>query len=103
MSRYVILRLNNETNPYAGKDGQPFYELFTHWNSKFGEDHPYFSANLSKNAVFAQSVTKKELPAFLKQAQNFICPFNKTKYSKKGKIFVLKMNSPKLNFIRQIS
>lgn len=97
MSRYVILRLNNEPNPYSGYADKPFYELLNHTKTKYNDNRPYFSAQLSN--IDKYSISKEDLPTMLKSIQNFIPSYSKSKSSKEGKIFVLKTNSSKLKEI----
>jgi len=97
MSRYVILRLNYKPKPYSGCKDKPFYELFYHTHTKYESNKPYFSAEITKIGKY--SIEKEDLPAMLKLAQNYKSNFSGCKYSKEGKIFVLKTNSLKLKEI----
>jgi len=99
MSKYVILRLNSKLSPYSPDKGKPFYELFFHTNTKYENNEPYFSASLNKKTVIKHSIRKEDLPNLLKLAQNHIPSYGKRKEIKRGKIFVLKVNSTKLEAI----
>lgn len=98
MSKYVILRLNHKPNPYSGKRHLPFYELFNHTSTKYANNEPYFSANIGEKQCKFYSIEKQDLNNILKLAQNNISAGFK-KDSKKGRIFVLKLNSTKLKHI----
>jgi hypothetical protein len=98
MSKYVVMRLNYKPNPYTGKSHLPFYELFNHTSTKYSNNEPYFSANISRKHCEFHSVEKKDIDRILKLAQNNISHGFK-KDSKKGTIFVLKLNSPSLKHI----
>ena len=98
MSKYVVMRLNYKPNPYTGKSHLPFYELFNHTSTKYSNNAPYFSANISRKHCEFYSIEKQYVKILLKHAQNNISSGFK-KDSKKGKIFVLKLNSPKLKHI----
>ena len=98
MSKYVVMRLNYKPNPYTGKSHLPFYELFNHTSTKYKNNEPYFSANISRKHCEFHSVEKEDIDRILKLAQNNISHGFK-KDSKKGTIFVLKLNSPSLKHI----
>ena len=98
MSKYVVMRLNYDPNPYSGKSHLPFYELFNHTSTKYQDNEPYFSANISRGHCVFYSIEKKDIDRILKLAQNNISHGFK-KDSKKGTIFVLKLNSPSLKHI----
>ena len=98
MSKYVVMRLNYKPNPYTGKSHLPFYELFNHTSTKYKNNEHYFSANIGENECKFYSVEKKDIDRILKLAQNNISHGFK-KDSKKGTIFVLKLNSPSLKHI----
>lgn len=99
MSKYVILRLNNKTNPYTSYKGKPSYGLFFHTNTKYANNEPYFSTSLNKKTINKYSINKEEIPSMLKLAQNHVPSYGKRKEVKRGKIFILKVNSPKLETI----
>ena len=98
MSKYVVMRLNYDPNPYSGKSHLPLYELFNHTSTKYPNNAHYFSANISRKHCEFYSVEKKDINRILKLAQNNISHGFK-KDSKKGTIFVLKLNSPSLKHI----
>ena len=98
MSKYVVMRLNYDQNPYSGKSLLPLYELFNHTSTKYPNNEPYFSANIKLSRCKFYSVEKEDIDRILKLAQNNISDGFK-KDSKKGKIFVLKLNSPDLKYI----
>ena len=98
MSEYVVMRLNYKPNPYSGKSHLPLYELFNHTSTKYPNNAPYFSANISRKHCEFYSVEKEDIDRILKLAQNNISHGFK-KDSKKGTIFVLKLNSPSLKHI----
>ena len=98
MSKYVVMRLNYNPNPYSGKSHLPLYELFNHTSTKYQDNAHYFSANISRKHCEFYSVEKKDINRILKLAQNNISHGFK-KDSKKGTIFVLKLNSPSLKHI----
>ena len=98
MSKYVVMRLNYEPNPYTGKSHLPFYELFNHTSTKYPNNEPYFSANIELSKCKFYSIEKEDINRILKLAQNNISSGFK-KDSKKGTIFVLKLNSPSLKHI----
>lgn len=98
MSKYVVMRLNYDPNPYSGKSHLPLYELFNHTSTKYSDNAPYFSADISRKHCEFYSVEKKDINRILKLAQNNISHGFK-KDSKKGTIFVLKLNSPSLKHI----
>lgn len=98
MSKYVVMRLNYDPNPYSGKSHLPFYELFNHTSTKYSNNAHYFYANISRKHCEFYSIEKKDINRILKLAQNNISHGFK-KDSKKGTIFVLKLNSPSLKHI----
>ena len=98
MRKYVVMRLNYKPNPYTGKSHLPFYELFNHTSTKYSDNSPYFSAIFSRKHCEFYSIEKKDINRILKLAQNNISDGFK-KDSKKGTIFVLKLNSPSLKHI----
>ena len=98
MSKYVVMRLNYKPNPYTVKSYLPFYELFNHTSTKFSNNAPYFSAIFLREHCEFYSIEKKDINRILKLAQNNISHGFK-KDSKKGTIFVLKLNSPSLKHI----
>ena len=98
MSKYVVMRLNYKPNPYTGKSHLPFYELFNHTSTKYSNNEHYFSANISRKHCEFYSVEKEDIDRILKLAQNNISHGFK-KDSKKGTIFVLKLNSQTLKHI----
>lgn len=98
MSKYVVMRLNYDPNPYSGKSHLPLYELFNHTSTKYLNNAPYFSANISRKHCEFYSIEKKDINRILKLAQNNISHGFK-KDSKKGTIFVLKLNSQTLKHI----
>lgn len=98
MSKYVVMRLNYDPNPYSGKSHLPLYELFNHTSTKYSDNSPYFSADISRKRCEFYSVEKEDIDRILKLAQNNISHGFK-KDSKKGTIFVLKLNSPSLKHI----
>lgn len=98
MSKYVVMRLNYKPNPYTGKSHLPFYELFNHTSTKYQDNAHYFSANISRKHCEFYSVEKEDIDRILKLAQNNISHGFK-KDSKKGTIFILKLNSPSLKHI----
>ena len=98
MSKYIVMRLNYKQNPYTGKSHLPFYELFNHTSTKYSNNEHYFSANISRKHCEFYSIEKKDINKILKLAQNNISHGFK-KDSKKGKIFVLKLNSLSLKHI----
>lgn len=98
MSKYVVMRLNYKPNPYTGKSHLSFYELFNHTSTKYQDNAHYFSANISRKHCEFYSVEKEDIDRILKLAQNNISHGFK-KDSKKGTIFVLKLNSPSLKHI----
>ena len=99
MSKYVVMRLNYKPNPYTDKSHLPFYELFNHTSTKYSDNAPYFSsANILRKHCEFYSIEKKDINRILKLAQNNISHGFK-KDSKKGTIFVLKLNSPSLKHI----
>ena len=98
MSKYVVMRLNYDPNPYTGKSHLPLYELFNHTSTKYSNNAPYFSANISRKHCEFYSVEKEDIDRILKLAQNNIS-YGFKKDSKKGTIFVLKLNSPDLKHI----
>ena len=97
MSQYIIIRKHHKTSPYSGQKSKVFYEFFTHVNTKFANNEPYFSSILYNDSV----CTKEQLPTLLNLAQNHITSYRRQpkKESKSGHIFVLKLNSPKLQAI----
>ena len=103
MSRYVIIKKSFGKNPYSGKEHLDFYSLWTH-NSNSKE--PYFSATIKMlNCVF-NSFSKKEIAHNLKEVQNHSYYYGRhqpRKQTKRGHIFVLKLNSPKLKDIIEYS
>ena len=99
MSKYVVLRVS-ENNPYLGKMHLKLYELLLHTNTKFPNNEPYFSSIVNSKSCLSHSVEKNQIAQLLKLGQNHISSFGHKKYSKKkGKIFVLKLNSQKLKEI----
>ena len=98
MSKYVVMRLNYDPNPYSGKSHLPLYELFNHTSTKYLNNAPYFSVNISRKHCEFYSIEKKDINRILKLAQNNISHGFK-KDSKKGTIFVLKLNSQSLKHI----
>lgn len=98
MSKYVIIKKYHK--PFKlGKDREVTYTLFFHTKTKLKDNEPYWSLNTSRNAQRVYAVTKKQLPRLLKLAQNQTRTNARgviKKTSSDGKIFVLKLNSPKL-------
>lgn len=99
MSNYVIFKENVyiKQNNVENKE----YELFFHTQTKYPDNYPYFSTNVSRYVEY--TITKENLPQMLKMAQNFI-PYGRVDNRKKDKnrktkIFVLKENSPKIKEI----
>lgn len=105
MSKYVIIKKYYGKNPYSGKQDKDFYTLWTHTVTKYKDDEPYFSASLNMRHCIAYSIHKKDIAKMLKQAQNHKNTYKKQpkKESKKGHIFILKLNSPKLKDIIEYS
>ncbi len=101
MSKYVIIQKSYSKNPYSNKQDKDFYTLWNHTVTKYKDNEPYFSASLNMRHCMAYSIHKKDIAKMLKQAQNHISKYNKQhkKESKRGHIFVLKLNSPKLKDI----
>lgn len=101
MSKYVIIKKSFSKNPYSGKGHLDFYTLWFHTVTKYENNEPYFSANLDMRHCMAYAIHKKDIAKMLKQAQNDTKNYNKqpNKESKRGHIFVLKLNSQKLKDI----
>jgi len=76
-----------------------YYSMYYHTNTKLVDNEPYWSLNLLQGERF--SISKEDLPSKLKEAQNLLSSSKKQpiRTGKKAKIFVLKLNSPKLKEI----
>ena len=97
MSKYVILIKYYAPSPYSAKAGRDHYELFMHTKTKYPDNAPYFSSSIYRYTF--HTIDKSNLPNMLKIAQNIRIGHNKTRQSKYGHIFILKLNSPKLKHI----
>ena len=101
MSKYVIIKKYDKPF-YLGSDKeQSYYALYYHTRTKLLDNEPYWSMDTSRCKQEMYAVTKEQLPALLKQAQNQTRISRKTiiKTSSDGKVFVLKLNSKKLAYI----
>lgn len=105
MSKYVIVKKSNNSNPYSGKEDKDFYTLWFHTKTKYENNEPYMSADLSEQSCKFYAIEKKDVPSMLRQAQRHINKYRKQpiKQTKSGHIFVLKLNSPKLKDIIEYS
>ena len=102
MSRYVIIKKSYGKNPYSGKEHLDFYCVWTH---KSNSVEPYFSASIGMINCIAQSFDKKDIAKVFKEVQNhkYNNRKNPKKETKRGHIFILKLNSPKLKDIIEYS
>ena len=96
MSKYVILIKFNKTSPFLHNLGQDYFCMYFHTRTKLKDNEPYWSADLTQGDFY--SISKEDLPAKLKQAQNTLQSRGKQpiRAGKRGKIFVLKLGSSKL-------
>lgn len=93
MSKYVIIGIY----PPDIYDKKESYTIFFHTKTKYKDNEPYFSGNISRQSVSYYAVEKEQVPNLLKIAQNQLFRTNAKKNVKRINIFVLKTNSPKLN------
>lgn len=103
MSKYVIIKKSFGKNPYSGKEHLDFYCVWAH---KTNSVKPYFSASLGMNNCIKQSFDKKDIAKAFKEVQNYSYSNYKDqpkKQTKRGHIFILKLNSPKLKDIIEYS
>ncbi len=100
MSKYIIIKKYHKPIE-LGLNRVANYCLYFHTNTKYVNNEPYWSLDTSRSKQEKYAVTKEELPALLKQSQNMIRLSRKVikKDSSDGKVFVLKLNSPKLTEI----
>lgn len=104
MSQYIILIQYVEDNPYTGKEGLPYYAQCRTGREKYLDGSSYFSSNIRLTpARFLFS--KTELPAALRFTQRLVVGSKNPRRCGKanyGKVFVLKVGSPKLAAIMAI-
>ena len=100
MSRYVILSKYAEPL-HLGGDRYSYYSMYYHTYTKYEDNKPYWSMYINQAERF--SISKEDLPAKLKEAQMELVHRRKqqTRKSKRDKVFVLKLNSPKLKEIQK--
>jgi len=101
MSKYVIIKKYDKPF-YLGSDKEEsHYALYYHTRTKLLNNEPYWSMDTNRYKQVMYAVTKEQVPALLKQAQNLIRHSRNTikKASSNGKVFVLKLNSKKLAYI----
>ena len=98
MSKYVIILEKNKPI-YLGNGRTQKHCLFFHTNTKHEDNKPYWSLSFLKHYIKKYSIEKEMIPCLLKLAQNHKYNFNDKRTGKIGKIFVLKINSPKLKSI----
>lgn len=103
MSKYVVLIKYKKNNSYSGKQNKPYYCILFHGSTKYPENYPYFSANISKKTVERYAVDKENIDELFSMAKHLKTYSQKKLESKQGKIFILKANSSKLKDIISIS
>ena len=92
MSKYIIVGVY----PPDRYDHKETYTIFFHTKTKYRENEPYFSTNVSRKTVDYYAVEKDQIANLLKIAQNQVYRPDVKKNVKRMHIFVLKTNSPKL-------
>lgn len=97
MKKYVILKKYHKPYELSATRKQ-HYALYFHTKTKLENNEAYWSLDTSRRKQEKYAVTKEQLPALLQQAQNQIRLSRKVikKSASDGKVFVLKINSPKL-------
>lgn len=98
MSKYIILKKSFKRT-IMSKTRSLSYTVYCHTNTKYKDNEPYWSLDLNMATFYA--VDKDRIGSLLKEAQNLILDrkFVPKKSTKDGKIFVLKLNSPKFKAI----
>jgi len=99
MSHYIILAETPQYNKDCIYTGMT-YELWRHTHTKYANNEPYFSTDLSPYKT-KYGISKEDLPNQLKDAQHYLTTRKRqpVRQSRVSKIFVLKVNSPKMFYI----
>lgn len=90
MSKYIIIgKLRQE-------DGLGHYYILFHTHIKCESNVPYLDSNLTRENAEYYAISKENVPHFLRIAQNIKTSGRRVSYSKLFNLFVIKLNSPKL-------